>query len=162
MRNEMYNRHGMTKTPEYDAWDGMKQRCFNPNHKRYSDWGGRGITVCDRWKNSFENFLADMGSKPTAKHSIDRIDNDGDYCPGNCRWATKAEQENNKRNNRLITIEDVTLTITQWEKKMGYGENVILMRLKRGWSEYRAVMTPVRQRKKTFRKVFTVNKIVLE
>ena len=155
------NSHGMTKTPEHYAWCHMKYRCLNPDNKHYSDYGGRGIKICDRWLN-FENFFADMGSRPSPKHSLDRVDNNDNYRPGNCRWATKAEQENNKRNNRLITIEDVTLTITQWKKKMGYGENVILMRLKRGWSEYRAVMTPVRQRKKTFRKVFTVNKIVLE
>ena len=136
--------HGMSRTPEYQAWRNMKKRCFNPNTKQYSDWGGRGITVCDRWKNSFENFLADMGLKPTPKHSIDRINNDDDYCLDNCRWATKAEQYNNRRSNRFITIDDDTLTIVQWEKKMGYKENVIWQRLKMGWSEYRAVMTPVR------------------
>ena len=136
--------HRMTKTPEYKAWDSMKQRCFNPNHKRYSDWGGRGIKVCDRWKNSSENFLADMGLKPTPKHSLDRIDNDGDYCPENCRWATKAEQENNRRNNKpLITIGNETYTIAQWAKKMSISEFVIHTRLKMGWSEYDAVMTPI-------------------
>ena len=143
-----YNTHGMTKTPEYNSWRGMKNRCFNPNYQHYSHYGSRGITVCDRWKNSFQNFLADMGSRPTAKHSLDRIDNDGDYCPGNCRWATKAEQENNKRNNRLITIGCVTLNIAQWTKEMGFGETIIFMRLKSGWSEFDAVMTPVKQYKK--------------
>ena len=138
--------HKMTGTSEYKAWKSMKNRCFNPNYQYYSHYGGRGIKVCDRWLNS-DNFLADMGTKPSPKHSIDRIDNDGDYCPENCRWATKAEQDNNKRNNHLITINDVTLTITQWEKKMGYGENVIFMRLKLGWTEFDAVMTPVKQRK---------------
>jgi len=137
----------MTKTPEYRSWDNMKQRCFNPNHKRYLDWGGRGITVCDRWKNSFENFLADMETKPTPKHSIDRIDNDSDYCLENCRWATKAEQQNNQRSNRLITIACVTLNIAQWAKEMGFKRTVIWNRLKAGWSDYDAVMTPVRQRK---------------
>ena len=138
----MYNRHGLSKTPEYNAWSHMKNRCFNPNHKQYSYYGGRGITVCDRWLN-LDNFLADMGTKPSFKHSLDRIDNDGDYSPKNCRWATRAEQQNNLRSNRLITIDDVTLTITQWEKKMGYGKNVIFMRLNLGWSDYDAVMTPV-------------------
>jgi len=137
------NSHGMSKTPEYHAWSAMKDRCFNPNYQHYSNYGSRGITVCDRWLN-FKNFFADMGVKPTPKHSIDRIDNDGDYCLDNCRWATKAEQQNNKRNNKpLIKIDDVTLTIVQWENKMGYGKNVIKSRLKMGWSEYRAVMTPV-------------------
>ena len=150
MRNEMVRpiTHGMSRTPEYKAWFNMKDRCFNPNTKGYPNWGGRGITVCDRWLD-FENFLADMGTKPSPKHSLDRIDNDGDYCPDNCRWSTKAEQENNKRTNRLITIDDVTLTIAQWEKKMGFSKNVIWERLKSGWSEYKAVMTPVRYQRKS-------------
>ena len=143
----MYNRHGMTKTSEYHAWSNIKARCFNPNNPRYSDWGGRGIAVCDRWKNSFENFLADMGTKPSPKHSLDRIDNDGDYSDENCKWSTKAEQDNNRRSNRLITIGCVTLTIAQWTKEMGFGQNVIYNRLKIGWSEFDAVMTPVKQRK---------------
>ena len=138
--------HGMTGTPEYRAWLHMKDRCFNPNNKQYLDWGGRGITVCDRWLN-FKNFLADMGLKPTSKHSIDRIDNDGNYSVENCKWSTNTEQHNNTRANHLITISCVTLNVKQWEKKMGYGENVIHTRLKLGWSEYKAVMTPVKQRK---------------
>ena len=134
--------HGMTKTPEYRAWLHMKDRCFNPNYQHYSHYGGRGIGVCDRWLN-LENFLADMGSRPTAKHSLDRIDNDGNYSVENCRWATKAEQANNTRYNRLITIGCVTLTIAQWTKEMGFPKNLILMRLNREWSDYDAVMTPV-------------------
>ena len=148
----MYNRHGMAETSEYTSWQGMKNRCFNPNYHRYSDWGGRGITVCDRWLN-FENFLADMGTKPSPKHSLDRIDNNADYSPKNCKWSTKAEQDNNKRNNHLITIDDVTLTIAQWAEKMGISHQVIYSRLKSGWSEFAAVMTPVRPykiEKKTF------------
>ena len=138
----MYNRHGLSKTPEYNAWVNMKARCLNPNHKAYSDYGGRGISVCDRWLN-LENFLADMGSRPTAKHSLDRIDNNGDYSAENCKWSTKAEQSNNQRTNRLITIGCVTLNIAQWTKEMGFGQNVIKDRLKLGWSEFDAVMTPV-------------------
>ena len=137
------NSHGMSRTPEYRAWHDMKRRCFNPNNKRYSDWGGRGIAVCDRWLD-FENFLADMGSRPSPKHSLDRIDNDGDYSAENCCWATKAEQGTNRRNNKpLITIGKETYTIVQWAKKMGYGEMVIQGRLNMGWSDYDAVMTPV-------------------
>jgi len=152
MRNEMYYTHGLSKTPEYKAWYSMKQRCFNPNYQYYSHYGGRGIAVCDRWLNS-KHFLADMGSRPTAKHSLDRIDNNADYSPKNCKWSTKAEQDNNKRNNHLITIDDVTLTIAQWAEKMGISHQVIYSRLKSGWSEFAAVMTPVRPykiEKKTF------------
>ena len=148
MRNEMTT-HGLSRTPEYNAWIDMKQRCFNPNHQHYLHYGGRGITVCDRWKNSFEDFLADMGSRPTAKHSLDRIDNDGDYCPENCKWSTKAEQQNNRRNNKpLITIGSKTYTIAQWGIEMGYGKTVIQSRLDMGWSEYKAVITPIRYTKK--------------
>ena len=144
MRNEMPKTHKMSKTPEYRAWFNMKQRCFNPNNVYYFNYGGRGITVCDRWKNSFENFFADMGLKPTPKHSIDRIDNDDNYCPDNCKWSTRVEQANNQRNNKpLITIGKETYTIVQWENKMGYGARVIQSRLNMGWSEYDAVMTPV-------------------
>ena len=143
MRNKMTKTtHGMSRTPEYNAWSHMKDRCFNPNNKNYLDYGGRGIAVCDRWLN-LENFLADMGTKPSPKHSLDRIDNDGDYCPDNCRWATKAEQANNRRYNRLITIGCVTLTIAQWAIEMGFDKNLIYCRLNSGWSEFDAVMTPV-------------------
>ena len=149
MRNEMAKTtHGMSKTPEYRAWYNMKDRCFNPNHKQYSDWGCRGITVYDRWLN-FENFLADMGSRPTAKHSLDRIDNNADYSPENCRWSTRVDQQNNTRYNRLITIGNDTRTIAQWENKMGYSRSVIQNRLKLKWSEYKAVMTPVKPCKST-------------
>ena len=146
--------HGMSRTPEYQAWQSMKNRCFNPNHKQYLHWGGRGITVCDRWLN-FENFLVDMGSRPTAKHSLDRIDNNADYCPDNCKWSTRVEQQNNTRYNRLITIKNETKTIAQWAEKMSISHQVIRDRLKLKWSEFDAVMTPIntayqRKRKKTF------------
>ena len=140
----MYNRHRMSKTPEYKAWQQMKDRCFNLNHPRYSNWGGRGITVCDRWLN-FKNFLADMGSRPSSKHSLNRIDNDSDYCPDNCKWSTRVEQQNNTRYNRLITIKNETKTIAQWAEKMSISHQVIRDRLKLKWSEFDAVMIPVRQ-----------------
>ena len=89
--------HGGTHTSEYTSWKHMKSRCNNPRYPRFADWGGRGIKVCDRWIHSFSNFIADMGPKPTPSHTIDRKNNDGNYTPDNCRWATKKEQQANTR-----------------------------------------------------------------
>jgi hypothetical protein len=93
-------KHGLTYTNEYYIWKAMKQRCYNPKHKSWKNYGNRGIKICDRWLNSFQNFLEDMGTKPAPEYSIDRINNDGNYEPSNCKWATKSEQNNNKRNNK--------------------------------------------------------------
>lgn len=89
--------HGLCNTIEYEIWCGMIQRCYNPNSGGYDYYGRRGITICDRWRDNFINFLADMGARPSSKHSIDRIDNDGNYEPSNCKWATKKEQRLNQR-----------------------------------------------------------------
>lgn len=124
--------HGLTRHPLYSVWGAMKNRCFNPGTDRYCDYGGRGITVCDRWANSFENFLSDMGDRPTGKHTIERKDTNGNYEPNNCVWATRSEQANNKRNNRQITIDGVTKTLAQWAEVSGVTESGIRGRLKRG------------------------------
>lgn len=92
--------HGLKHTPEYEAWCHMKRRCYNKNTPQYRDYGGRGITVCDKWLHSFTAFLSDVGKKPTPSHSINRIDNDGNYEPGNVNWATPSEQASNKRKPR--------------------------------------------------------------
>lgn len=114
MPNKGTTTHGLSKTVEYHIWKGLKQRCYNPKAQHYEDYGGRGITVCHNWLNSFDIFLSDMGDMPTKKHSIDRIDNDGNYEPGNCKWSTKKEQGCNKRNNRWIEYKGTRLHLQGW------------------------------------------------
>jgi len=130
-------KHGCNKrggrTSEYRSWCSMRNRCNNTTNDGYPDYGGRGIIVCDRWINSFENFLEDMGEKPTPKHSIDRIDNNGNYEPSNCRWATRKEQMNNKRSNVLILYNEELLNIAQWSERFNLSRDVIEYRLKANW-----------------------------
>jgi hypothetical protein len=94
--------HGKSKSPEHRTWCAMKERCSRPANKRFADYGGRGIHVCERWRRSFQAFLSDMGSRPSPLHSIDRIDNDGNYEPSNCRWATRSEQARNTRRRKTV------------------------------------------------------------
>jgi len=104
LKRERITTHNMTHTPEYRTWWGMLQRCENPKNSRYTDYGGRGISVCERWK-TFQNFFDDMGNRPSANHSIDRWpDNDRGYEPGNCRWATRSQQQLNKRQNNTENL----------------------------------------------------------
>lgn len=139
----MRTKHGMYGTRLYQIWYNMKSRCSNPHDRKYPLYGGRGIDVCDEWNKS-ENFIAWAISHGYRSYlTIDRIDNDDGYRPENCRWATRREQENNKRNNRRITINGVTMTATQWEDKMGLRRNIVHNRLHRGWSPEKAVLTPV-------------------
>jgi len=130
--------HGMSGASEYNIWRTMIARCRNPNHIRYAIYGGRGIKVCERWQ-SFENFYADMGPRPSPGHSIERGNNDGDYEPGNCRWADRFDQGRNKSNNRLLTHAGRTQTISEWSREVGIPFSVIRGRLLRGWSVARSL-----------------------
>lgn len=125
---------------EYRTWQAMKSRCYNKNHIHYADYGGRGISICDRWlgTNGFENFYHDMYPKPY-KATLDRIDNNGDYCPENCRWSTKTEQANNRRNNVRITYNGESMTIPQWARKIGISVHTLKTRIRRGMPLERAL-----------------------
>ncbi len=136
--------HGMTGTSEHYIWKAMKDRCGNEKNKCFKDYGGRGITVCARWLSSFENFYSDMGPKPSSNYSIDRKDNDGDYSPENCRWATKKEQTRNARSNHNITFNGHTHCIAEWAEKQGMNYQTLRQRIaKYGWSIERALTEPV-------------------
>ncbi len=133
------------RTPELRAWLAMIARCNNPNDVFYHRYGGRGIRVCDRWRRSFENFLADMGRKPSPEHSIDRKDNDGPYAPENCQWSTPAEQSRNRRTTRMVTHLGRTQCIADWAKELGMSHCCLSERLNR-WSVEDAMTRPVRRR----------------
>lgn len=126
--------------PEYIVWCGMKARCHNPNHTNYKNYGARGVIVCGRWRESFASFLADVGQRPSAKHSLDRIDRLGDYEPGNVRWATRAQQARNSRQTRLLTAFGLTMCVEDWSIRTGIPRRTITSRIDRhGWSHERAL-----------------------
>ncbi len=134
--------HGMRKTVEYSRWCGIIQRCTNPKQPGYARYGGRGITVCAEWRGSFVAFLRDVGHVPGPEYSIERIDNTKGYEPGNVRWATRIEQARNKRNNRIITVGDVTCTLAEWAERTGLPSTQIQERLVSGWTPEDAVGRP--------------------
>ena len=138
-------KHGGAGTPEYGAWKNMRGRCNNPEHATYPYYGARGIAVCDRWNDSFENFLADMGRRPGPGYSLERIDNDGPYSPENCRWATRREQYRNRRPNRFLTFNGKTQCLTDWAAEIGCSAETLRGRLKSGMSVEEALTRPVQQ-----------------
>lgn len=127
----------------YYAWRDMKRRCYIPDFKQYQDYGGRGIKVCARWQD-FDNFKKDMGEQPDKGYQLDRINNDGDYEPSNCRWATTAEQASNRRSNRLVTVFGRTQNIKQWADEFGIKARTVRARLDYGWSPEAVFTKPIR------------------
>jgi hypothetical protein len=119
---------GNHRTKTYTTWEGIKQRCHNPNYHQYANYGGRGIKVCERWRNSFEAFFEDMGEKPKGL-TLERIDNDKGYSKENCRWATSKEQARNRRDNRFITYNGETKIMTDWARQYGLSRGVLWHRL---------------------------------
>lgn len=134
---------GNVVTPEYDAWMNMRYRCYKKDHANYADYGGRGITVCDRWKGSFTNFIKDMGRKPTGLHTLERLDNDKGYSPENCVWGTQKDQLRNTRRNRLITCNGKTQCLSAWAEETGVRAGAIRKRIvELGWPVEKALYTP--------------------
>lgn len=125
---------GVTRTKEYALWGSMIQRCCNPKHKKFHNYGGRGISVCQAWRESYPAFLAYMGRRPSPHHSLDRIDNEGDYEPRNVCWATNTEQCNNMRKNFFIEYEGISLTPSGWSRIVGLPRGLIRCRILRGWA----------------------------
>jgi hypothetical protein len=124
----------------------MRQRCLNPKHAAYADYGGRGITICEPWR-AYETFLADMGEPPNGM-SLDRKENDKGYDPENCRWATAKEQAHNRRNNRWITAFGKTLIMADWSREVGIREDVLCWRVSSGWDAEKALTVPVKKIRK--------------
>ncbi len=135
--------HGKTKTPEYNTWAHILSRCYDHSNTSFDGYGGRGIVVCERWRVSFEAFLADMGHRPSTKHSVERKDNNGNYEPGNCIWATRKEQQRNTRQNVMLTLNGKTQCVAAWCEELGIRHGTLLSRIRRGWPVDRALREPV-------------------
>lgn len=145
------SKHGMSKTRIYNIWQRIKQRCYNTKDASYSNYGGRGIIMCDEWKNDFMSFCEwAIKNGYSAKLTIDRIDVDGNYEPSNCRWADKDTQENNKRSNVSITYNGETMNISQWAKKLGLPVNILLNRRRLGWNNEKILSEPYHKDRKGY------------
>lgn len=147
LHRESVSTHRLSHTPIHRVWSSMVCRCSDSNSKSFANYGGRGITVSDQWKGigGFERFLAHMGPKPTPEHTLDRIDNEGNYEPGNVRWASMKVQQNNKRSNRVCEYGGVLGTVSHWAEVYSVNKCTLADRLDRGWSVDEAIETPVQE-----------------
>ncbi|MDP9438291.1 MAG: hypothetical protein M3P49_06060 [Actinomycetota bacterium] len=152
LRNEQNRvanlKHGKTKTPEFVTWANMLNRCHKPGHPSYPEYGGKGLAVCEEWRDSFGAFLRDMGPRPSPTHSIDRIDGTKGYSPDNCRWATSGEQIRNRRVTRWITYQGETLCLSDWCRRLGINYQTTKQRLDKGWPPEKALTAPSQQGRK--------------
>ena len=142
---EVKTKHGMYGTPTYRSWNSMIARCTNPDAPNFSSYGGAGISVHERWRN-FASFLEDMGERPDGT-TLDRKSSDGNYEPGNCRWATDIEQQRNKRNNHMLTANGATRCISEWAELTGIKKVTIRARIRKGWTHSAAINTPLEPRR---------------
>jgi hypothetical protein len=131
LRTERPRKHGLSSSREYKSWTQMKQRCLNPGCERFKNYGGRGIRVCERWLRDFQRFLKDMGPRPP-DHSLHRIENDGDYTPENCKWATRKEQDRHRRSNRYVEFRGERLVMADWANRLGMSRGGLHSLLKNG------------------------------
>jgi hypothetical protein len=143
-RKTISRTHGMAKTPEYNIWCAMRARVGNSNNRHFKHYGGRGIKVCKEWDKSFEKFFSDMGPRPTSRHTIERINTNGDYEPQNTKWDTYKNQQRNRRNNHLIEVDGVSKCLTEWADISGINWSTIRRRIVLGWEPKDAVFKKVR------------------
>lgn len=141
--------HGMYRSDEYKIWQKMHRRCYDTNCKQYGRYGGRGIVICELWRNSFEEFYKSVGPRPSKKHSIDRIDNNGNYEPGNCKWSTMMEQTRNRSSTVFLTFNGKTMCVTDWALFLGVPAGTLYTRLNCGWSPERTLTQFVNRRTNT-------------
>jgi hypothetical protein len=142
-------RHGWCSranpSPEYRAWSAIKSRCLNPKVKCFERYGGRGIRICDRWRYSFANFMADVGPRPSPQHTIERTDNDGHYEPGNVIWALRIDQQNNRRNTIFVSLRGERIPLAEACRILNLDHNAVWMRIDRGMSPEAAIAVPLRK-----------------
>jgi hypothetical protein len=136
-------KHGESATPEYRVWSSIKSRCLNPSHRAYRNYGGRGITIAKEWADDFLAFLVHVGRRPSNRHSIDRINNQLGYQPGNIRWSTDIEQNRNRRNNHILTLNGESHCVAEWALITGIKSKTLHMRLSKGWAIERVLTTPI-------------------